>query len=474
MKQRCRRTAAWIGLALAGACASQALAADLGWTPLFQLRWRHELSDTLSANSATSNEYTDGHFRARFGGDVKWGWATLHGLGQAAFAYNLPPNGSFGPGKNYFTNSGSNDTAPYELGLAEFSVLLHPIDPVMLNLGRQGLKDVQEKPTGDHRFDWLKSARLSERLIGTYEWTNNARRFDGFSGSYDAQNWNVSGFGAGVLQGGFDYQNSFEELNSVKTAGLSFTSKRGSWVPGTEVRFFDIMYRDDRAVTIASLGDRLLINAAGASLLGVYPCGPGAFDALLWGAYESGDYGSKTQAAQALIFESGYGWPQAPWSPWLRAGVAYASGNDDPTSSHHGTFFNMAPTNHKFYGIQDLNAFQNLIDILTQLRTQPTPSTSLSLEGHIFRLSNTHDVWYNGSGPSSNTVFGFTANAAPAGTTLSPDLGSEVDLVGSYSPQKWLVLELGLSHFEGGDAIKTLFPTHSSSNFLYFQTSIQY
>src|SRR6185312_10813519 len=181
------------------------------------------------------------------------------------------------------------------------------------------IKDGAEPPSGDARLDWIEENRVSERLIGPWDWTNVGRRFDGASAGYASQALNVSAFGARILEGGLAYSDAFKPLDGAQTAGLSVSAKAGVLLPKTEVRFFDIGYRDYRPITDASLGDSLELNTVGADWVGVYASGPGAFDALLWGAYQSGDYGTKTQSAEAFLLEGGYGLPHAPWAPWLRA-----------------------------------------------------------------------------------------------------------------------------------------------------------
>jgi hypothetical protein len=445
-------------------------AAMVSFKPLLQLRWRQEVLNTLSANRTLDHEYSYGAFRERFGGDVRYDKWVLHVLGQGSQAYHLPNNASFGAGQTYFNNS-RRDTSPTQLDVAELSIGVKPTELLTLTVGRQAIKDGGEPASGNARLDWLRDQRIAERLIGPWEWPHVARRFDGATFNYTPARWSTSGFAASILQGGFDYPAAFKPLDDVKTAGLAFTAKEGLFLPKTEIRFFNIGYRDDRAVTRTSLRDELFINTIGLNLMGVYPAGPGSFDALVWLAYQFGDYGNKTQSAQSVIVEGGYGLPEKPWAPWLRGGIAYASGGS-PTSSTHRTFVNMAPTNHKFYGMQDLNALQNLTDIFGQLMVQPVKPVKAALEAHLFRLSSASDAWYGGSGPISDSAFGIAGRTAAGG--LTKNIGSEIDLTVTTAMTKQLSFQVGASHFEGGSAAKRVFPVKSCANFLYIQTMFQY
>jgi hypothetical protein len=119
--------------------------------------------------------------RLRLGLDANWSRVSLHGLAQVAGAYTLPRNGSFGAGRAYFSASGGESTSPADVALAELSVRFKPSEHWSLTGGRVGLKDGLETLTGSARFDWIKRSRLSERLIGTWDWVNVGRRFDGAS-----------------------------------------------------------------------------------------------------------------------------------------------------------------------------------------------------------------------------------------------------------------------------------------------------
>lgn len=443
-------------------------------SPLLNFRLRPEIHDTLSNSPRLDSHYEFTNLRLRFGLDLKWKRLGLHGLGQASGAVSLPASGSFGIGTAYFASSGGADTSPGQMGLAELSLTFKPDSRWSFTAGRIGLRDGAEVLTGDARFDNIKQTRLAERLIGTWDWVNVGRRFDGATAAYDRERWNLFGFGARVLAGGVDYDNAFEQLDGLDVCGAVFTAKRGWWLPESEVRVMSILERDARPSTEASLGDRLLIDALGVSLLGLYPRGQGAIDLMLWLAYERGDYGAQSHSTAAFIAEAGYGWVNAAWAPWLRGGIAYASGDGNPADRRHGTFFNMVPTNHKFYGYQDVVAFQNLANAYGELRLAPHPKVRLGLEGQLLRLANTRDAWYGGSGAANNTAFGYTATRLSGDRELPADIGVEVDFLSSWAVHCRVALELGLSRFQGGDAAKLLYPGQSSFTWFYFQAVLSY
>src|SRR5262249_4204227 len=145
------------------------------------------------------------------------------------------------------------------------------------------------------------------------------------------------------------------------------------------------------------LAHGLSLVTLGSSLLGVYPAGPGKLDVLFFGAGQLGTYNRLDHAAWAALVEAGYQLPEVFAKPWLGAGVNAASGDHDPTDGDHGTFFNMLPTNHLYYGFADQIALQNIVNPFVQLRFTPHPTLALNLFAHWFRLASSNDARYAGT-----------------------------------------------------------------------------
>src|ERR1700687_2039878 len=61
--------------------------------------------------------------------------------------------------------------------------------------GRQLYSSGMETPPKDATLIWLQANRLSERLIGPFDWTHAGRSQDGGQVSYDADAWNATVFG---------------------------------------------------------------------------------------------------------------------------------------------------------------------------------------------------------------------------------------------------------------------------------------
>jgi len=172
-----------------------------------------------------------------------------------------------------------------------------------------------------------------------------------------------------------------------------------------------------------------------------------------------------TQDAYAAIAQLGYTWSDLAWQPRLSLTYSYASGDKDRSDGTSNTFQNQFATTHFFYGYMDLNSLQNLHDIRLALEAKPTSKLRVALEGHLQRLANTHDYWYNVGGVARTpSTPGFQTFSGSSGTTgglgyginsgNSADLGEEVDFIIGYSPVPYFNIEAGVAHYFRGDYIK--------------------
>ena len=119
-------------------------------------------------------------------------------------------------------------------------------------LGRFEILDGLEYRTGDPNFDYLKTTRISQRLIGTSDFTDATRAFDGVRSMYDTKAVNVVVSGVHPTQGGFNIR-AGNTITDVDVVYAALTAKRSSALPGTEARLFYIFYHDDRPVQVVDI-----------------------------------------------------------------------------------------------------------------------------------------------------------------------------------------------------------------------------
>jgi hypothetical protein len=449
-------------LALAAVLAALQTGAALAAPPkiatAFSLRLRWEHFDAPARNRTADRTYDLGLARARFGADAAWACWKLHGMVQAAGALGIPENGSFGAGPTYLA-ANHGDTSPSQIGLAELSANYknHGLD---LTLGRQAYADGFEVPTGVAHLDGVKKRRLADRLVGVFEWPDVGRRFDGVSFGYGNQSAHLAGFALRPLDGAFDFEDAFQEIDDVSVYGLTLTGKYGALLPATEIRAFAIQYEDGRKA--APVGG-LSITTAGASLLH----GGDKSDLLLWGVIQKGGYGRADQNAWAFVVDAGRRFDNLPGKPAIHLAGEQSSG--DTPGSDHRTFFNILPTNHKYYDLMDFSAFSNLRDLYVEALFAPSQTVKVRAAFHDFHLSETTDAWYGGSGAYEKDSFGYTPRLPAAGRYPSKDLGKELSTDITWAVRKDLSLAVGGGQFWGGKAAAAFLPVEADGTWLYLE-----
>ena len=446
---------------LAAFGAAVALAAPPAVKPAFDLRLRSESWDAPARNTTSDSSYDFSLVRARLGVDLAWKHWTLHGMIQASGAVGLPENGSFGAGSTYVTaNDGDTDFGV--IGVAELSAI-YQREGLRLVLGRQPYVDGFEVPTGAASLDRIKRARLSDRLIGTFEWPNVGRRFDGASAGYGKGGGHVAGFALRPVTGAFEHLDAHESIDDVAVFGGTFTGKYGVWIPAAEFRAFAIQYEDDRRV--APPGG-LSITTAGGSFLWGNPRG----NVLVWGALQGGDWGTADQGAWAVAVDLGRDLDGLPGKPSIHLAFEQASGDGVPGGTHE-SFFNVLPTNHKYYDLIDFTAFSNLRDVYLETWLSAGPKVKVRAALHDLSLVEEKDAWYGGSGAFEEESFGYTPRLPAGGVYPSKDLGRELATDVAWTIREGLQLTVGGAYFWGGGAAAAFLPVEEDGGWGYVELS---
>jgi len=439
------------------------------------LRFRNELWRTFEKQGEpTDRTYDFFLLRARGFIDFDWENINIHIMAQGVQALNLPTNAAAGLGPLYFTASG-NKTDPGNLQIAEAYLKIKDLNGFYLRGGRIALDEGAEVLYQDAKIDWLIKNRLSERLIGNWDWTAVGRRFDGATLGYANSVFDLNLFGAYVTFGGFDIDDGlWKDLDTVIVAGGSFTIKKGVLLPNTQFKIFNYFYFDDRTAAVELAGNALKINTIGANVVGAYFLGPGQMDLLLWFAFQFGKFGDLDQRAIALIAEAGYQLLDVPLKPWLRAGFALSTGDGDPDDSDNGTFYNMVPTNHKWYGQTDTVAFMNLITPYFELFLTPHKNLRFKVDGHLFWLASDDEFWISGSGPFNNDAFGYIFREPVEGKDIERNLGGELGFTLNWTPIEFLDFDIGYYHWFGGKGVRVVFDKRDDQDWFYVQSTIHF
>lgn len=464
---------------------------------LGDLRARYEGNDffqpkiTQPGVVGNHNDYSFGAIRARLAVSATTDWLDAFVQGQYTGFYGLPEQafggptiGPLGVGGAYYRDSGSS-VNPNEVFLRQGYLNLKlqklvGLPNTTLKGGRFEVNDGLEYKTGDAKFDLLKTTRVSQRLVGAFDFSHVARTFDGFSTAYDDPSLNVTLTAAHPNQGGFNVHGQ-DEISKIDLAYAAFTAKKGVLLPDTEARLFYVYYGDNRnattaldnrtapagAATVALNANKLLSNnnlslhTIGTHLLTVQKLGPGAFDAMVWGAYQFGDWTNQSQSAYAFALEGGYQWTDVMLKPWVRVGYNLGSGDTNAKDGTHGTFFQILPTARLYAKFPFFN-MMNMQDAFAQFIVAPTASTKVGVDFHQLMLAETSDLFYGGSGATSRTSsFGYFGRPSGGNSTV----GQMVDVSFTHTLNRYFSWGAYYAHVFGNDVTGNVYKAHNSADY---------
>lgn len=306
--------------------------------------------------------------------------------------------------------------------------------PITLKVGRQ------EMTYGDERF------------VGVSDWNNLGRAFDAAKVRFENKLLWVDAFVSRVIiprDGHFNVANDYDFFSGVYAS----SKKLIPWQE-TDLFFFAHNVGADSPNAIAP-------GIGGSRARDVYTVGarvkslPGKLKGWDYSAEIAGQLGSVSTAsgrldhhALAADITAGYTWTNVFGTPRVGAGYTYASGDSDPNDDKNGTFDLLFGTNHKPYGVMDLWGLRNIHSPRLAASLAPTKKLSLSAEYHVLWLADTADFFF----PES--AAGRAGNGYGRNPQFDSFVGSELDIVATYSLGRFGDLQVGYGHFFVGDYIK--------------------
>ena len=361
-------------------------------------------------------------------------------------------------------------------------------DSIELHQAIIGVGNLKEFPLA------LKVGRMEmsygdERLIGAFGWNNIGRTFDAAK-----VRWQNEWFGADIFtsrpvipqNGVFDVANDYDFFSGLYATSTKvpkhlldvyFLARNSS--PQAAAAVPSPQFPQPSARDIYTVGFRIKSK----------PLELGHWDYTVESAYQFGNFVDKRagvntpaerldQSAYMVTASGGYTFADFWATPRLGIEYDFSSGDSDPFDNKHETFDNLFPTNHKFYCYMDFVSLQNIHDLRASLTLKPTTRLNLALEGHGFWLANTHDSFYNVAGLAR----GGTAQTPGTGYGVNPGysnfVGTEIDVIATYTVTRFAQVEAGYGHFFTGDYIHQSLanPAFGSqdANFVYAQVNINF
>lgn len=353
-----------------------------------------------------------GQRRSRFDWKLEMAQPTIIGLPSDAM---VPGTGEpLGLGATYFAANGNQrNSASVFLKQASISFRGFGSNGSHFRLGRFEFSDGLEAKPADETLAALKRDRLANRLIGDAGWNVAGRSFDGVKFSYDRDEGNFSFLAARTTEGVFQ-TDGLREMD-VDVLYAAYTREIPAPLATSELRVFASGYHDGRGVLKVDNRPLALreadtanirIGTFGGHFISAWKTPIGKWDALLWGAAQTGHWGVLDHRANVIDVELGWHPPGIWGKPWLRASAFRASGDPNPNDTHHETFFQMLPTSRQYARLPFYN-FLNTLDFTGQLVMQLHRRLLLHSQVHKVKLTKHDDLWYQGTGAFNNSSFGY-------------------------------------------------------------------
>lgn len=385
----------------------------------------------------------------------------------ASGLFNLPedaiapaPRGQLGLGGSYYAaNDAEENTA---MLFAKQAFVRYKWGANALRVGRFEWAEGTEVTPKNAMLAPIKATRVAQRLIGPFGFSHVGRSFDGVQYSHTRENLNFTALAFRPTRGAFDVEGN-DQLDDVQVAYGSVTFSR----PNADERIFVIGYQDERNLVktdnrpapVRNL-DREPVEVI--TVGGHYLAAFGKLDVLLWGAYQTGEWGTQDHSAHAIDVEGGWHF-DGTMKPVVRGGIFSSSGDDDAADDEHGTFFQVLPTPRVYARFPFYNAM-NSTDAFVQVSLKPTAKLTLQSETHLLQLSEDADLWYSGGGAFEETSFGYAGRTSNGNAALARTLDLSVDY--AFNPKTNFTLYIGKA--DGGAVVHNIF-NDDSARFIYLE-----
>ena len=274
----------------------------------------------------------------------------------------------------------------------------------------------------------------AQRVLSALDWVNTRRTFDGGRILASAGGWKIDGIAARLVQvdpTAFNDEDSGRDLYGVyATRGFK----------ETPVKSVDLYWlvADNQTNTFATAAGDENRDTFGARVAGRCPLT--GIEVDLEGAWQTGDMAGQDVDAHMVAVALARKIPFCPLGSTLTAGYDLASGDGDKTDGELGTFNQLYPLGHKYFGWADFVGRQNIQDLQAGLDI-PVGKAKASVVHHWFNLDEKGDALYNAAGGIQR--------AGSAGAC--DEVGHELDLLVAWPVDQHLHLSAGWSRFFAGE-----------------------
>jgi hypothetical protein len=294
----------------------------------------------------------------------------------------------------------------------------------------------------------------AQRLISPLDWTNVRRTFEGLKVSSQLGNHNLDAFWVRPVIVDNEEPNNGDGDSSF--AGIYDTISLPDVLPkaNTKLELYGLALNQTARPAVATAGG-IGVDADTYTLGARFSTNPKPWDLDVEADYQFGQSGSGSISAWSIAVEGGYTFLNCPMKPRPYLGFDIASGDDDPTNPDKGTFNQLFPLGHAYFGYIDVIGRQNIIDLhpgveLLLLENQTwAKKITLRADYHMFWRENSNDAVYNAAGG--------VLRAASGSDEMY--VGSEVDLLINWQIDRHWSAYFGYSHFFAGQFLQNTGPS---------------
>ncbi|MFN0078706.1 MAG: alginate export family protein [Prosthecobacter sp.] len=308
-----------------------------------------------------------------------------------------------------------------------------------------------------------------QRLVGPLEWLNQARTFDAAKFRYTTSTWSLDLFTSSPVSyiNNVWNQSDFIDQGDGRNAIFSGAYLSTAFVPfNTTTDFYFFHNRDDGLATFGAPIGTTNFYTLGTLWKG-NPKKLNGFDYETEMALQTGKVGGRTLKAFAGHWGTGYNWLKSSWKPRLGVQYNYASGDSNSADGDVGTFQNLYPTNHLFYGYMDTTAWMNMHNPQLNLSFTPSAKLKVMMDYHLYWNATNNDAWYRVNGATR------VRPVNSAATSASSFRGQEIDVTAIYKLNPHVALQGGYSYFIAGDYLKNT-GAGDNAHFAYMQVQIDF
>ena len=308
-------------------------------------------------------------------------------------------------------------------------------------------------PLGDQASVTLRGGRQelmfgSQRLVGPGDFTQVPRTFEGGMGIIRVADWTVTSFWAQPVV--VDKYRFNKSTSDQRFFGVFGTGPVHVLPVNLDLYWLSA---DNAAATFNGTPGRERRHTFGGRTWG--KIGRTGLDFEVEGAAQVGTVGRGDVAASMFTTVVGYTLPVPRMSPRVYAEFDYASGDRKP-GGDVGTYNQLFPNNHSYFGYIDYIGRQNIASTSAGLALTPVRDLTLSLQQYFFWRASDRDALYSKAG----TVL------RPGTGTAARYVGAEIDLLATYNFTRHLQGYAGYSRFFAGEFIRKTGPSRDS-DFLY-------